>query len=46
LADIIASPGRGQGPRVRIFNGSTLAPLFDFNATDPTFLGGIFVAGG
>lgn len=45
LADIVVSPGRGQPPRVRILNGGTLVPLFDFNATDPTFLGGIFVGG-
>jgi hypothetical protein len=46
IADIIVSPGRGQRPVVRTFNGATLALLSsDFNATDPTFLGGIFVAG-
>ena len=44
-ADIIAAPGRGQRPRVRILDGSTLLPIFDFDATDPTFLGGIFVGG-
>jgi hypothetical protein len=45
LADIIAAPGRGQRPRVRILDGGTLTPIFDFNATDANFLGGIFVAG-
>jgi hypothetical protein len=45
LADIIVGPGRGQGPRVRAFNGSTLFPLLDFSAADPTFLGGIYVGG-
>ena len=45
LADIIVSPGRGQHPRVRILTGGTLVPIFDFTATDPSFLGGIFVGG-
>jgi hypothetical protein len=44
--DLILSPGRGQQPRVRILNGGSLTPIFDFQATDPSFLGGIFVGGG
>jgi hypothetical protein len=46
LADIIAAPGRGQRPRVRILDGGTLTPIFDFSATDLNFLGGVFVGGG
>jgi hypothetical protein len=44
-ADILMSPGRGQPPRVRIVSGTNLSPIFDFLATDPSFLGGIFVGG-
>lgn len=46
LADIITAPGRGQQPRVKVFSGGGLTPIYDFNATDPTFLGGIYVGGG
>jgi hypothetical protein len=28
---------------VKVFNGSTLSSLRDFNAFDPTFQGGVYV---
>jgi hypothetical protein len=46
IDDLIVSPGTGQAPAVRVLNGATLDPLVpDFAATDPAFLGGIFVGG-
>jgi hypothetical protein len=45
VADLALTPGRGQQPRVKILDGLTLSTIFDFTATDPTFLGGIFVGG-
>lgn len=47
--DVITAPGRGT-PVVRVFDGATGAPLTSalgsFNAYDPGFTGGIFVAAG
>jgi hypothetical protein len=44
--DIIVGPGPGQGPKVRLLDGRTLAVLLPTtNVFDPTFLGGIYVAG-
>jgi hypothetical protein len=44
-ADILVSAGKTGGPEVRVFNGVTGAISQDFNAYDPTFLGGVFVGG-
>ncbi|QGJ71517.1 Hypothetical protein PBC10988_32240 [Planctomycetales bacterium 10988] len=48
--EIITAPGVGGGPRVRVFNGMTGAPMIgpatDFYAYDAAFLGGIYVAAG
>jgi len=47
--DVVTGPGRG-GPVVRVFDGTTGAPLSGavgtFNAYDPGFTGGVYVAAG
>lgn len=49
VPDVVTGPGRG-GPVVRVFDGTTGAPLTGaigaFNAYDPGFTGGVFVAAG
>jgi hypothetical protein len=45
-ADIITGAGPGGGPHVEAFSGATGARLLSFFAYDPSFHGGIFVAGG
>jgi hypothetical protein len=44
-AEIITAPGQGGGPLVKAFDG-TGALLLAFNAYNPTFSGGVFVAAG
>lgn len=44
--DIIVGAGAGGGPRVKVFNGENLSVLQDFFAYDPSFRGGVYVAGG
>jgi hypothetical protein len=46
VADIITVPGPGGGPLVQVFSGTNLTLLVAFNAYDPAFLGGLFVATG
>ncbi len=52
FADIITSPGAGMAPTVRIFDGSSFGTgqtptmLRQFNAYEPTFTRGVFVATG
>jgi uncharacterized repeat protein (TIGR01451 family) len=46
IPDIITAPGPGGGPLVNVFNGKDLSLLLSFNAYDPAFLGGLFVAAG
>jgi hypothetical protein len=41
-ASLVTAPGAGGGPDVRLFGGS--APARRFNAFDPAFLGGVWVA--
>jgi uncharacterized repeat protein (TIGR01451 family) len=43
-AEIITAPGVGGGPLVEAFNGTTGAVLLAFNAYNPAFRGGVFVA--
>jgi hypothetical protein len=43
--DIITGAGPGAGPHFRTFNGATQQPLSSFLAFDPTFAGGVYVAG-
>jgi uncharacterized protein YkwD len=45
-ADIITAPVFGIAPLVRVFSGATGAQLMAFNAFDPRWLGGAFVAAG
>ena len=45
FADILVGAGPGGGPHVRVFDGASLAPLASFDAYDPAFTGGVFVAG-
>jgi hypothetical protein len=42
-ADIVVAPGPGRNVRVRALNALTLAEDGTFQATDPAFLGGIFL---
>jgi hypothetical protein len=45
-ADIIAGPGPGGGPEIKVFDGKTGQVIRDFMAFDPNFLGGVFMAAG
>ncbi len=45
LADIVAAPGAGRAPNVRIFSGAGLNLIRETGAFDPSFLGGVFVGG-
>ena len=44
--DIITGAGPSGGPHVKVFSGTNLAVLASFLAYDPSFTGGVFVAGG
>ena len=48
LVDVITAPGPGAVPEVRAFkvSDSTVSELAAFEAEDPSFTGGVFVAGG
>jgi len=46
VADIITGIGPGGGPHVKVFDGVTGAEVRSFYAYDPSFAGGIHVAGG
>jgi subtilisin family serine protease/subtilisin-like proprotein convertase family protein len=46
VEDIVAAAGPGGGPRVRVFDGVTFAPLLDFLAFEETFTGGVFASVG
>jgi hypothetical protein len=45
LADIITGAGRGNAPRVQIFDGNTLTLLDNSLAFDGSFSGGVYVGG-
>jgi len=44
-ADIVTGNGPGTSPRIRIFDGQSLAEVDNIRAFDPNFLGGINVGG-
>lgn len=46
IPDIITGPGAGGGPLVNVYSGKDLSVLASFNAYDPAFLNGVFVAAG
>jgi Tol biopolymer transport system component len=45
-ADIITGTGPGHPPLVRVFDFLNVLPVMSFNAYDPGFTGGVFVAAG
>jgi|GEM_PF-6839582 len=44
IRDLVISPGRGGGPRIRIIDGANGETLRDFFIYEPTFTGGVYVA--
>src|SRR5207253_1236041 len=44
--DVVAAPGPGGGPEVKVYDGATGAVARDFFAYDPGFRGGVSVAAG
>ena len=44
VLDVVTAPGPGGGPVVRIWDGVTGAMIRQFNAYDPNFRGGVFLA--
>ncbi len=46
VAEVITGAGQGGGPHVRVFNGTTLEPLFEFMALPADFRNGIYVSAG
>jgi hypothetical protein len=46
IKDTITAPGPGGPPEVRVFDGNTGVLFRIFNAYDPRFAGGVFVAAG
>ena len=44
--EVVTAAGPGGGPRIRVFDGVTLAPVADFLAYESTFRGGVWVAAG
>jgi len=45
LDDFLVGPGPGRNLPVRLINAATNGVLAEYNAFDPTFLGGVFVGG-
>jgi hypothetical protein len=45
ISEIVAAPGFGSAPRVRLYDGNSLAEVSNFTAYPTTFLGGVFVGG-
>ncbi|HTK75583.1 MAG TPA: SdrD B-like domain-containing protein [Gemmataceae bacterium] len=45
VSDFVVASGRGRTPLVRVFSGSNLSLLTEFNAADPSFQGGVFIGG-
>ena len=43
---VITAPGPGGGPDIRVFNGLTGVLISEFDAYDPGFAGGVWVAAG
>jgi subtilisin family serine protease/subtilisin-like proprotein convertase family protein len=46
VVDVIVAPGPGRPAEIRAFNGIDGTELFSFQAFEPTFTGGAFVAAG
>ena len=44
IRDVITAPGQGGGPVVRVWDGATGQLVTQYNAYDPSFRGGVFVA--
>ena len=46
VRDIVLSPGKGGGPRVRIIDGKSGDTVSDFFVYEPSFTGGVYVSAG
>lgn len=46
VADLVTGAGPGGGPHVRVFDGTSNAPVYSFFAYDAAFKGGVSVAAG
>ena len=46
VPDLITGAGPGSDPRVKVYSGADGSPLQDFDAFEPSFDGGVYVAAG
>jgi hypothetical protein len=46
VPDVITAPGRGGGPQIKVFDGTTGALVRNFYAFSPSFTGGVNLAAG
>jgi hypothetical protein len=44
ITDIVTGTGIGGGPRVQVFDGKSIAPLYNFFAYESQFRGGVFAS--
>ncbi|OWK34427.1 FG-GAP repeat domain-containing protein [Fimbriiglobus ruber] len=44
IPDLVTSTGPGNGPHIKVFNGVNRALISEFNAYDPRWTGGVYVA--
>jgi hypothetical protein len=46
IDDVITAPGANGGPHIKVIDGQSGALVGEFNAYDPRFIGGVYVAAG